>query len=93
MISTIGEQRKAGSQEEYTHERKGLFEGMSAHKKTIFLMPPRVYEGTYDHGQGSPPLGINKEESRNGGHDLDSSVSERRVQRLGGRVADALKDG
>lgn len=56
-------------------------------------MPPRVYEGTYDHGQGPPPLGINKEESRNGGHDLDSSVSERRVQRLGGRVADALKDG
>lgn len=49
--------------------------------------------GTYDHGQGPPPLGINKEESRNGGHDLDSSVSERRVQRLGGRVADALKDG
>lgn len=40
MVSTIGEQRKAGSQEEYTHERKGLFEGMSARKKkkkTFFL--------------------------------------------------------
>lgn len=48
---------------------------------------------TYSQGQGSSAFGINKEQSRDRSHDLNSSISQGRVQRLGSCVADVGENG
>lgn len=48
---------------------------------------------THNQGQSSSALGIDEEQSGNGRHDLNSTIAERCIQRLGSRVAHILKDG
>lgn len=50
-------------------------------------------QATYNQGQSSPALGVDKKNSRDRSHDLDGAVAQGGVQGLGSRVADVLKDG
>lgn len=47
---------------------------------------------TYNHGQCAAAFRVNQEESRNGGHDLNSSISQRGIEGLSVGVANAGKN-
>lgn len=48
---------------------------------------------TYSQREGAPPLGVDKEQSRDREDDLDGTVAEGRVQSLSGGVSDVGEDG
>lgn len=63
--------REAGSQQENTHQGEGL--GLLACNLLKFLFE---FWRTHDQGQSSSTLGINKEQGRNGEHDLDCAITK-----------------
>lgn len=48
---------------------------------------------TYNQGQSPSSLGVDKEQCRDRENDLDSTITERGVERFGRRVADFFEDG
>lgn len=60
-----------------------------------FMVLPIVAVGEFTHNQGqcSPALGINEEQSRDGGHDLYGAISKRSIQCLGRVIFHSLEDG
>ena len=47
------------------------------------LYPFAEFGGAHNQSQGSSALGINEEQSRDGEHDLNSTIAKRGVQGLG----------
>lgn len=57
-----------------------------------YLQTQSSERATYDQGQGPSALGVNEEQSRDRGQDLNSTIAQRRVQGLSSCVADSLED-
>lgn len=56
------------------------------------IFPETRAKMTYSQRQGSSTFGVDEEESRDSGHDLNSAIAERCVQGLLGGVADIFEN-
>jgi hypothetical protein len=77
---------QTSSQQKDTHEGESLRRGGDQ------LYPCAKLGGTHNQSQGSSAFRIDEEQSRDGEHDLNSTITKRCVQGLCWCVADSFKD-
>lgn len=81
------QKRKTSRQKEDAHEGERL------NTNCISLSSHTEFSATYDHSQCSSAFGVDEEQSGDGKDDLNSAITQRRIQGLRGRVAHILEDG
>ena len=57
-----------------------------------YLQTQSSERAAYNQSQSSSAFGVNEEQSRDCSHDLNCTIAQRRVQGLGGCVADVFED-